>query len=113
MPPTLDLSKFHLIPSGTEAVTYRSMAANSTTPVATAAIAHALRRATATRYVSQGGMMVPGERVVWHVWVAELGGSITPKPFDQILDGAGVYWLVEMADKQTLGSRWRLSCVRV
>lgn len=90
---------------GIETVTFSVMDEGTVTTSQT--VAGALRRKLGKRasQLSEVGLALEPEDLVWHLPVVNLAG-LAPKPGDRITDAANAAYTVLSALQSTLGSRW-------
>lgn len=71
----------------------------------------ALRRDTYEMIMVGDRLLATDEKVAWHVRTMDLAGLI-PQKGDTITGADGITWVVWIAQRQTLGVRYKLTCVR-
>lgn len=68
-----------------------------------------LRRAVTSLEIPAGPAVLNRRAVVFHVLVSEF--TEEPKRGDVVIESTGQSWQVYQAEKQTLNTRYRLSCI--
>lgn len=95
---------------GLETVTLYRRLSPSTFDAGTT-VTNVLRRAATREELAAAGASLKQTGLVWHLWAANVAGP-GPKVNDVVQDADGVRWSVLRADKQTLGTRHRLTTIR-
>lgn len=95
---------------GLEPVTYRRYDEGGSL-TNTVNIAKALRRDTMEMVVVNDQFIATDEKVAWHVKASSVTGLV-PRKGDTITGADGIVWIVWLVQRQTLGARFRLTCVR-
>lgn len=95
---------------GLEVVTYFVRLTEGTFVTPATTIPNCLPREVSREWMASVGLLDKTGKV-WHLWASQASG-VVPKEQDVVQDGAGVRWAVKRVQKQTLGTRYRLTCIK-